>query len=180
MRFRSPVHPVSALSHQEKCLIYYSRIVDLAVARGLLTADPNTEIGHFAFSPHYWQGKTIDRRLNQAVRDFGQAHPHLVTQRRFRQNEESWGAVEDYVTSDNAEKLQDLIRVGASYHVWPVGTSFTLQYPWDLEGNGRPVRFRDDLTLFSKRRILEILQKVGKLRNPHLFGELRTDREIGA
>ena len=180
MKFRSPVHPVSALSHKEKCLIYYSRIVDLAVAYGMLTPDPNTEIGHFAFSPHYWQGKAIDKRLGRAVRDFDRAHPHVAVERLVRQNEEFCGAVEDYLTSSNSEKLRDLIRVGASYHVWPVGTSFTLRYPWDLEGNGRPVRFRDDLPVFTKRRILEILKKVGKLRNPNLFGELGTDRDAGA
>ena len=46
-----------------------------------------------------------------------------------------------------------------------------LTYPWDLAGKGQPVRFRDDLSEFMKRRILEILRRAGKLRTTLLFGE---------
>jgi hypothetical protein len=130
-----------------------------------------TEIGHFAFSDHYAKGKALDRHLREAIREFDQHHPHVALDRREKKNQAFLGAVEDYWSSSDKEKIQDLILVGASYRVWPVGTSFTLTYPWDLEGNGRPVRFRDDLSLFMKRRILEILRKAGKLNDPHLFEE---------
>jgi hypothetical protein len=83
--------------------------------------------------------------------------------------------IDEYFRSDNADKLRDLIQVGASYRVWPVGTSFTLTYPWDLSGHGRPVRFREDMSPFMKRRILEILDTAGKLRNPNLFPDLSED-----
>jgi hypothetical protein len=49
MTSERPEHPVSVLSQEEKYRIYYSRVVDLAVYSSLLTADSNTEIGHFAF-----------------------------------------------------------------------------------------------------------------------------------
>jgi len=171
MRFRFREHPIDSLSWGDRCTIYYSRVVDLAVFSGLLTRDPMTEIGHFAFSDHYAKGTTIDRRLRETIREFDHHHPHVALDRREKQNLAFLGVAEDYRSSSDKEKIQDLIRVGASYRVWPVGTSFTLTYPWDLEGNGQPVRFRDDLSLFMKRRVLEILRKAGKLSDPHLFGE---------
>ena len=80
------------------------------------------------------------------------------------------GAVEGFLRSDSAEKTEELILVGATHCVWPVGTSFTLTYPWDLDGKGRPVGFRKDLTDFMKRRIIVILRKAGKLGHRDLFG----------
>lgn len=172
MKFRFREHPIDSLSWSDRCDIYYSRVVDLAALSGLLTRDPKTEIGHFAFSDHYAKGKALDRKLQKAIREFEQRHPHVADDRREERNERFMGVVEDYRSSGNEEKIRDLIRVGASYRIWPTCTSFTLTYPWDLEGNGRPVRFRDDLSPFMKRRILEILKKVDKLGDPHLFAEL--------
>lgn len=174
MRFRFREHPVDSLSRDDRCDIYYSRVVDLAVFSGLLTPDPMTETGHFAFSDHYSKGKALDRHLQEAIREFDRHHPHVARDRRDKLNEAFLGAVEDYRSSSNQEKIRDLIRVGASYRVWPVGTSFTLTYPWDLGGKPRPVRFRDDLSPFIKRRILEILKKAGKLSDPHLFEEIES------
>ncbi len=172
MRFRFPEHPVESLSLSDRCLIYYGRVVDLAVLSGLLTRDPMTEIGHFAFSDHYAKGKTLDRDLREAIREFDRRHAHAARARWEKLNQAFSGVVENYRSSSDREKIQDLIRVGASYRVWPACTSFTLTYPWDLEGNGQPVRFRDDLSLFMKRRILEILRKAGKLHDPNLFGRI--------
>ncbi len=166
-----PVHPIEALSSQDKCDIYFSRVVDLAVASGLLDPDPNTEVGHFAFSAHYIRGKEADRRLQSALRELEGTRPDLVSRRRQLQNEASWGAVDDFFGSSDEEKIRGLIVVGASYRVWPTGTSFTLTYPWDSAGAGKPVRFRPDLSDFLKRRILRILKKAGKLRGSNLFGE---------
>jgi hypothetical protein len=45
-----------------------------------------------------------------------------------------------------------------------------LTYPWDLDGKGRIVRFRQDLSDFMKRRIVAILRKAGKLGHSALFG----------
>lgn len=165
-----PVHPVDALSSQQKCKIYYSRVVDLAAASGLLVPDPDTEIGHFAFSRHYNEGCELDRMLQHALRDFAKHHPDLVSARTYRLDEEFSGVATAFQSSTGPERLRDLILIGASHGVWPIGTSFTLTYPWDLEGRPRPVTFRDDLTEFMRRRILEILRKAGKLRNPQLFG----------
>ncbi len=172
MRFRFREHPIDSLSWSDRCDIYYSRVVDLAALSGLLTRDPMTEIGHFAFSDHYARGKALDRKLQKAIREFEQRHPHVADDRSEERNERFMGVVEDYRSSGDKEKIRDLIRVGASYRIWPTCTSFTLTYPWDLEGNGRPVRFRDDLSPFMKRRILEILKKADKLSDPHLFAEL--------
>ncbi len=165
------VHPVEALSTQDKCSIYFSRVVDLAVASGLLGSDPNTEIGHFAFSEHYFRGKDLDRRLQIDLRKFEDEHPGAVAHRRELQNEVSLGAVDDFLRSSDEEKIRELIIVGASYRIWPTGTAFTLTYPWDSAGNGKPVRFRPDLSDFMKRRILRILKKAGKLRDSSLFDE---------
>lgn len=167
-----PEHPVERLSQEEKYRIYYSRVVDLAVYSGLLTPDPDSEIGHFAFSRYYEEGKALDQALGKALREFEQKYPELVLQRRTRQTLEHGPAIDEYLASDNVEKFKDLVRVGASYRVWPVGTSFALTYPWDVAGRGRPVGFREDLTPFMKRRIIEILRKAGKLRNPNLFPDL--------
>ncbi len=164
------IHPADVLSREEGCRIYYSRVVDLAVVRGLLTPDPNTEIGHFAFSHHYFEGKDSDRMLQQALHDFEEKFPELVIQRKATKDQVFMGAVESFLRADNAEKTEELILVGATHCVWPVGTSFTLTYPWDLDGNGCPVRFREDLTDFMKRRIIVILRKAGKLSHSDLFG----------
>lgn len=177
MTSKQPEHPVSAFSQEEKYRIYYSRVVDLAVYASLLTPDPNTEIGHFAFSRYYEEGKALDEDLGRALQEFEQKYPGELRKRRASLNIELVGAIDEYFRSDKADKLRDLIRVGASYRVWPVGTSFTLTYPWDLSGRGRPVRFREDLSPFMKRRILEVLKNAGKLRNPSLFPVLGKDSQ---
>jgi hypothetical protein len=166
-----PTHPVDALSSQDKYDIYFSRVVDLAVASGLLDPDPNTEVGHFTFSAHYYRGKELDRGLQRALSEFEHERPDLAQQRRQSQNESSLGAVEDFLRSSDEEKIRGLIVIGASYRVWPTGTSFTLTYPWDPDGAGKPVGFRSDLSDFTKRRILRILKKAGKLRRSNLFEE---------
>lgn len=172
MRFRFREHPVDSLSWSDRCDIYYARVVDPAVVSGLLTGDPNTEIGHFAFSLHYEKGKALDRHLGERIREFDRHHPHAARDRRETRDQAFWGVVESYRSSAPAEKIRDLITVGASYRVWPVCTSFTLTYPWDLDGRPQHVRFRDDLSPFMKRRILELLRKAGKLNDPDLFGEI--------
>jgi hypothetical protein len=169
MTLRLPEHPADRLSSQEKCHIYYSRVVDLAVVYGLLIPDPDTEIGHFAFSRHYYDGKALDGNLTVAIREFEKEYPELVLERRADRNGAFMGAVEAFAREEDSQKVQDLILIGASYAVWPAGTSFTLTYPWDLDGQGRIVQFRRDLSDFTKRRIKEILRKTGKLRNPNLF-----------
>jgi hypothetical protein len=166
---RFPVHPVDNLSPDEKCRIYYSRVVDLAVFQGLVIPDPDGEIGHFAFSKYYFQGQDLDTKLRAALRDFEEQYPELMVLRRSEQDKKFMGTVEEFYMSGNEEKLRDLVIVGASHRVWPTGTSFTLTYPWDLDGTGRMVRFRTDLSEFSKRRILKILKSVGKLRSSDLF-----------
>ncbi|MBI5250792.1 MAG: hypothetical protein HY912_14975 [Desulfomonile tiedjei] len=165
----SEVHPVDRLGALDKSRIYFSRIVDLAVVSGLLVPDPNTAIGHFAFSRHYFHGKQIDRDLQKTLREFRDRYPDLVAGRRAEQDRIFSGAVENFSTETDTEKVHDLIIIGATHSVWPVGTSFALTYPWDLNGTGLPVRFRTDLSDFMKRRVLEILQKAGKLRNPDIF-----------
>ena len=164
-----PMHPVDALTAQEKCDIYFSRVVDLAVAFGLLIADPDTEIGHFAFSRHYTLGKDLDGRLQRALHEFEEKYPERVLERREIQNKEFLGAADEFFASSDQEKMRDLILIGASRRVWPTGTSFVLTYPWDPVGNGQRVVFRPDLTDFTKRRILAILRKAGKLRDPNPF-----------
>jgi len=163
------IHPADALSHKDKCRIYYSRVVDLAVVSGLLIPDPDTEVGHFAFSRHYYQGKELERKAQSALIEFEKNHPEIAEERRRVRNQEFLGAVDDFLGSDDAEKIQELILVGASHAIWPAGTSFVLTYPWDLAGKGLAVRFRDDLSEFMKRRVLEILRKAGKLRTRDLF-----------
>jgi hypothetical protein len=164
-----PIHPIEILSSRDKCDIYFSRIVDLAVASDLLTPDPNSEIGHFAFSTHYTRGKDLDDRFQTALREFEEKHPDLVMELRELRNETLIGAVDEFLNSSDDDKVREIIIIGASHRVWPTGTSFALTYPWDAAGNGKPVRFRPDLSDFMKRRILGILKKSGKLRNSNLF-----------
>jgi len=164
-----PVHPVDSLTPERKYRIYYHRVVDLSVASGLLTDDPDTEIGHFAFSSYYQEGGILDEKLGETIARFEDVYPKIAVRRSTRRNRELMGAVERFHASSVEEKIADLIRVGASRKVWPLGTSFTLTYPWDLTGKGRPVRFRDDLTDFMKRRIIKILEETGKLRSSDPF-----------
>src|SRR3989339_2161561 len=110
-------HPADALSHEQKCRIYYSRVVDLAVVSGLLFPDPDTEVGHFAFSWHYYEGKEFDRMLRTALVEFEQRHPELVGERRAAGNRTYTGVVEDFLRSDNSDKIQDLILLGASHAI---------------------------------------------------------------
>jgi hypothetical protein len=166
-----PTHPVDALSSEQRCRIYYHRVVDLAVLAKLLTSDQDTEIGHFAFSRHYREGRELDLKLQEALRTFTERFPEAIQDRRRQQDEALAGVATAFHQASNADKLRDLIVIGATYRVWPVGTSFALTYPWDLEGRGHPVRFRSDLPDFMKRRILAILQKAGKLQTPNLFEE---------
>jgi len=166
----SLINPVDRLAEQDKCRIYFSRVVDLAVFSGLLDSDSNTEIGHFAFSVHYYSGKKMDGDLQAALELFREEHPDLIADRGIARNELFAGAPESFVAQTDAEKISDLIIVGATRSVWPTCTSFALTYPWDLDGAGVPVRFRPDLTEFQKRRFLSILRKAGKLRNPGIFG----------
>lgn len=164
------IHPADALSQDDKYRIFYSRVVDMAVVSGLLIPDPGTEIGHFAFSRYYYEGNELDRNLRSAIIEFQERHPEIVRERRAVRNQAYMNAVEDFLDSDNEEKIQELILVGASYAVWPTGASFVLTYPWDPGGGeGEPVRFREDLSEFMKRRVIEILRKAGKLKNPNLF-----------
>lgn len=171
MSTTSLVHPVDALTTAEKNRIYFSRVVDLAVAAGLLTPDRDSEVGHFAFSRHYDEGREADQRLQQALQDFRSLHPETDRERRSLKDATFLGAVTVFENESDAEKILDLMRIGASYAIWPTGTSFVLTYPWDLEGNGHPVRFRDDLSEFLQRRVLSILRKAGKLRHQDLFGQ---------
>ena len=170
MKDPSVIHPADTLSFQQKCRVYFSRVVDLAVASSLLTSDPDTPIGHFAFSRHYYEGRTLDRTLMSAIARFEREHPEMAAERAAQRNHAFMGAVEQFHRSDSRDKIKDLILVGASYAVWPAGTSFVLTYPWDLEGRGRMVRLRDDLTDFMKRRVIEILKRAGKLGNSDPFG----------
>lgn len=169
MNDSTPIHPIEILSSQDKCDIYFSRIVDLAVESGLLDPDQDSEIGHFAFSAHYTRGKDLDHQFQSALREFEDKHPDLVLERRELQNETSLGAVDDFCGLSNDDKVLELIIIGASRRVWPLGTSFVLTYPWDAAGNGKPVGFRSDLSDFMKRRVLRILKKTGKLRHSNLF-----------
>ncbi len=165
----SVIHPIDRLADEDKNRIYFSRVVDLAVASALLIPDPDTEIGHFAFSKHYYHGKQMDRELQEQLSEFRQKYPDLVAGRRAEQDRIFSGAAGMFGIETDSEKIDDLIVVGATYRVWPAGTSFALTYPWDLDGIGRPVRFRSDLSDFTKRRILAILKKAGKLRNLRIF-----------
>ncbi len=169
MTARASIHPVDRLAPRDKWDIYFSRVVDLATISGLIEPDPDTEIGHFAFSRHYVLGRDLDRNLQATLQGFEKKYPELVAARRTNQNRLLMNAADDFFGLADEEKLRDLKLIGASYRVWPTGTSFALSYPWDRDGRGRIVKFRDDLPDFMKRRILAILKKAGKLRNPAMF-----------
>lgn len=171
MRWQPPQHPVDALTTREKCMIYYSRVVDLAVASGLLDDDPETEVGHFAFSDYYRQGKELAAELQEALQEYRARYPAAAEGRTDSLDREFAGVASRFQTESPEERAQHLQIIGAARNVWPVGTAFTLTYPWDLDGVGHPVRFRSDLTDFMKRRVVEILKKAGKLRGPELFNE---------
>ncbi|WP_157212207.1 hypothetical protein [Desulfomonile tiedjei] len=113
----------------------------------------------------------MDFDLQVAIRQFEQRHPEIVGERHDRQDHLFGGIVTAFSKEARSEKLRDLIILGATYGIWPVGTSFVLTYPWDLDGRGRLVRFRSDLSDFMKRRIIEILKKAGKLRHENPFGD---------
>jgi hypothetical protein len=144
-------------------------VVDLAVAWGLLIPDPNSEIGHFAFSQYYYDGKQLDLKLHNDISDYEKNYPELSFERIEELNDRFMGEVSSFLKQANEDKIHDLIILGATYCVWPAGTASSLTYPWGLDGTGIPVRFRTDLSEFTKRRIIEILKKSGKLRNPNLF-----------
>jgi hypothetical protein len=150
------------LSSGEKCRIYYSRVVDLAVASNLLVPDPDSEIGHFAFSRYYAEGKELDTLLMSEINRFEREHGNAAAIRTAELDRRFRGAVESYRRADPEEKIRELITIGATRRVWPTGTSFVLTYPWDLDGTGRVVSFREDLTDFMRRRVADILAKAGK------------------
>ncbi len=163
------LHPVDLLLNADKNRIYFSRVVDLAVFQGLLTNDPDSEIGHFAFSQYYREGKDLDTALRWDVQRYESEKP-LVTQDRRRTLSTTLDqAAEDFLVMENQDKLKELILVGASYAVWPKGTSFVLTYPWEPDGSCKPVRFRPDLSEFQKRRIVEILKKTHTYRGQDPF-----------
>jgi hypothetical protein len=166
---RLPIHPVDALSELDKYRIYYFRVVELAVASGLLNRDPDSEIGHFAFSRYYEDGCITLRTLKEKTQCFELEYPKAKLLRISKRDAQVQDAMRAYLSSGIEEQTQDLIRVGASHRVWPTGTSFTLTYPWDLAGNGQIVQFRRDLNDFMKRRIIAILRQEGKLRDINLF-----------
>jgi hypothetical protein len=163
------IHPLDRLRSEEKEKIYFKRVVDLAVWSGFLNPDPNSEVGHFAFSPRYYEGREFEARLAREIIDFETERPELASRIKSRrlaafniseQEQENW---------TEKEQARHLILVGASYRIWPTGVSHVLTYPWDDNGHGRPVTFRSDLTEFNKRRVIRILRDAGKLRNPDLF-----------
>ena len=166
---RNPIHPVDVLSEQEKCRIYFRRAVDLAVAEGLLPRDRHTPVGWFAFSDAYEEGGRLDKKLRVDLNRFEHDHPQLVKNRHVLLDRRHDGAVERYQQSSAEEKRADLIRIGATYRVWPAGVSFVLTYPWDLAGNGVPVRFRPGLSDFTRRRICRILEDAGIDFDPDRF-----------
>ncbi len=171
MNRKSTVYPTDILTVPQKCDIYYARVVDLAVERGLLTPDPETEVGCFAYSQHYYEGRKLAERLKEALRLFEKKHPKIV-EARARERDDLFGGIHEVIQqSGPSEKTANLIRIGASRRIWPTGTSFVLTYPWDLSGSGRPVTFRNDLNDFMKRRVIAILEKAGKLRSRNLFGD---------
>lgn len=165
------VHPVDKLDQGQKCRIYYSRVVDLAVSRGLLTSDQDSEIGYFAFSAYYREGADLDTKIRKAIAAYETLYPDEAFQRKIELNQEFLGVVSGFLNEANEEKIYDLILIGATHCVWPTGTSFVLTYPWDLAGKGRSVRFKKDLSDFTKRRILDLLKRAGKLWNRNLFDD---------
>lgn len=156
-----PIHPVDRLSEHEKCRIYFRRVVDLAAVEGLLPVDRQTPVGCFAFSDAYEEGRSLDEKLHEDLAQFQKDYPDLVMNRHALLDRQYQGAIGRYQQSSATEKREDLIRIGATYRVWPTCVSFVLTYPWDLAGNGKPVRFRHDLPDFTKRRIRRILEDKG-------------------
>ena len=118
----------------------------------------DTPVGWFAFSHAYEEGRKLDGRLREDLAHFEQDHPELVKKRHSLLDRRFQGTIKRHQQASPGEKRADLIRIGATYRVWPEGVSFVLTYPWDLEGNGRPVSFRPDLSDFSRRRIRRILE----------------------
>ena len=159
------------LSAGDKCRIYYARVVDLAAASNLLVPDPDTEIGHFAFSRYYDDGKQLDTSLMSAIKRFEREYGNAAAMRSTERDRRFRGAVESFQRADSEEKIRELITIGATHRVWPTGTSFVLTYPWGLDGTGSVVRFREDLTDFMKRRVIDILTRAGKLRSTDPFGD---------
>jgi hypothetical protein len=102
----NPVHPADVLTRDERCRIYYSRVVDLAVASGLLTEDPGTEIGHFAFSHHYFEGKDSDLMLQRALHEFEEKFPELVVERKATKDQVFMGAVGGFLRSDSPVRFR--------------------------------------------------------------------------
>ena len=169
MSNRLRIHPVDALSELDKYRIYYFRVVELAVASGLLNRDSDSAIGYFAFSRYYEDGCIALRTLKERIQRFELEHPSSTQLRIVKSDAQTRDAMHAYLSSGIEEQTQDLIRVGASHRVWPTGTSFTLTYPWDLAGNGQKVRFRRDLNDFMKRRIITMLRQAGNLKDIYLF-----------
>lgn len=169
MTVEDSVHPIDRLSEQEKCRIYFRRVVDLAVAEGMLPRDRHTPVGWFAFSVAYEEGKRLDEKLQDDLHRFEHDHPQLAKDRHALLDERYKGAVGLYKQSSAEDKRADLIRIGATYRVWPTCVLFTLTYPWDLVGNGIPVRFRLDLSDFTKRRICRILEDASIAFDPDRF-----------
>ncbi len=169
MNTQPPIHPLDRLSADQKCQIYYRRVVDLALATGLLEPDPNSPVGHFVFSSHYFHGKTLDEAIGGAVARFRRDYPKLAAERYARLNNRLAGAIESFWESTPQELIRELILIGATFGVWPRCTSFVLTYPWDLGGTPRPVGFRSDLSDFMKRRVTKILLEAGKLKGPGPF-----------
>ncbi len=164
--FKQPVHPAELLTEPEKHRIYFFQVVNLAVKEGLLPPGSDSEVGHFAFSDYYAQGRELDEDLRSAVMDFEARFPRVAQALEARKAE----LRQKDTSADLLQQTRlELILIGASHAVWPTGTSFVLTYPWTLEGTPAPVRFRDDLSSFMKRRVPAILADAGKLSDPLLF-----------
>lgn len=163
------IHPLDLLQPEEKNKIYFKRVVDLAVWSGLLNPDPNSHVGHFAFSNHYHDGKRLETKLAEEIAYFEAENPELSKKIRDRRFQAFNISEEEQANWTERDEAQHLILVGASYQIWPKGVSHALTYPWDLDGRGSPVTFRPDLTEFNKRRVIKILKDAGKLRDPNLF-----------
>lgn len=163
------IHPIDQLLQGEKYTIYFKRVVDLAVRLGLLENDPNTEVGHFAFSRRYYQGRLLEAKLAEEIIRFEVERPDTIESVKAERHR-AYNITEDTGKNwSDKDQIRHLILVGASYKIWSVGVSHALIYPWSISGQARPVTFRKDLSDFTKRRIIKILQEAGKLRNPDLF-----------
>jgi len=98
--------------------------------------------------------------LIEALKNDWKDHEDL--RHKLIQRAPKFGNDDDYVDMEMRELHHRAQQIVRKYKNW-------WGDPWDLDGKGQPVRFRTDLTDFMKRRILEILKKAGKLRNPRLF-----------